>query len=129
MNNPLPTVRDFGQVFPILGPFPPFDILGEQPQEQVLMEAENIVEEDIGEEDPEEDVPDLVLPPVLDEGGDWDDWHFEEPPGHGFAAHGDPHKQAGWINDDDPMIGVDMEEDGPRDSDIGETTSESEMED
>ena len=31
IHNPPPAVPDFGQVFPILGPLPPFDILGEQP--------------------------------------------------------------------------------------------------
>ena len=31
IHNPPPTVPDFGQVFPILGPLFPFDILGEQP--------------------------------------------------------------------------------------------------
>ena len=92
------------------------------------MEAENVVEGDLGEEGLEENVPDLILPPVPDEGDDWDNWHFGEPPVQGFAAHGHPHGQAGWIEDDDPMDGVDVVEDGPHDSDMGEVTSESESE-
>ena len=83
------------------------------------MESDNIVEEDLGKEDPEENVPDLVLPPVPDEG---DDWHFGQPPVQGFEAHGHLHGQAGWIEDDDPMNGVDVGEDGPHDSDMGEVT-------
>ena len=93
------------------------------------MEVENIGEEDIEEEDLEEDVPDLILPPVPNEGDDWDNWHFGEPPQLRFVAHGDLHGHAGWIEDDDPIIGVDIKEDESRDSDIGETTSNSEMED
>ena len=43
-----------------------------------------------------------------------------------FATHGHPYGQTGWIEDDDPMVGVNVGEDGPHDSDIGEVTSESE---
>ena len=46
----------------------------------------------------------------------------------GFALYGHPQGQARWIEADDPMDGVDVVEDRPRDSDMGEVTSESESE-
>ena len=47
----------------------------------------------------------------------------------GFVAQGNPQGYTGWIEDDVPMEVVDIEEDRSRDSDMGETTFESEMED
>ena len=55
------------------------------------MEDDDIGEEDSkedleGGEDLEEDNHDFALLPVLDEGDDWDEWHFGEPPELRFEA-------------------------------------------
>ena len=89
------------------------------------MEAENVVEEDLGEEDPKE--ISLTLSNPL--------FQMKTTTGTSKSRRGPicslwtPARAGRWIDDDDPMIRVDVEEDGPRDSNMGETTSESEMKD